>query len=313
MPPISHLGFECGIYLLLGYALLTARRQGGPALGYLLGGSAFGVSLEAVNVLSGMGYSYGRFLVMLGPVPLCIGLGWGVIMYAARLASDASGLPVWARPAGDALLALNIDLSMDAVAYRLGLWHWAWGPGQDPLRSEWFGVPFANLYGWLCVVGLYSAIARGLERWPGRSRRSALAALARPCLAAGLAEGLLLPLLQVPRLIPIPAHWLLALGGVLAGCGAVVLWGRHQRRAYVQAPALAWVVPTAFHVYFLVWLFGAGFYQQTLWLPIMALGNGLVGAVVHAPRATGMATWADQGPAEGARPSNPRARKDAGV
>jgi hypothetical protein len=51
----------------------------------------------------------------------------------------------------DALLALNIDLSLDAVAIRFGFWNW--GPG---LNFQYFGVPYANFWAWFWVIFFFS-------------------------------------------------------------------------------------------------------------------------------------------------------------
>lgn len=56
-------------------------------------------------------------------VPLCIGVAWkSRIIYSAMEFSDASSLPYWLRPILDGLLALNIDLALDAIAIRFGFW-----------------------------------------------------------------------------------------------------------------------------------------------------------------------------------------------
>jgi hypothetical protein len=56
-------------------------------------GVLFGLILEYVNVRANLGYTYGKFMLMFGTapkdIPFCIGVGWGVIMYTARLLSDA--------------------------------------------------------------------------------------------------------------------------------------------------------------------------------------------------------------------------------
>jgi hypothetical protein len=62
----------------------------------------------------------------------------------------------------DGLLALNIDLGMDAVATRLGMWDWGLGPAY-----EYFGVPYANFWAWFWVVVSFSTGLRLLTRLPG--------------------------------------------------------------------------------------------------------------------------------------------------
>ncbi|HIC88073.1 MAG TPA: carotenoid biosynthesis protein, partial [Anaerolineae bacterium] len=171
----SHILFEAIVYALFALCLHDAwrRKAGHPA--ELLGGLAFGLLLEWINVTFLSGYYYGRFLLMVGPIPLGVGVGWAIIIYASMLTSDWLGLRPWTRPFADALLALNIDLSMDAVAIRLGMWVWGWPPSYDRWASQWFGVPYGNFFGWLMVVLLYSGSVRlfrslrsRFARWPHR-------------------------------------------------------------------------------------------------------------------------------------------------
>ena len=99
---------------------------------------------------------------MLGPVPVVIGVAWGTIIYSVRAFSDSTNLPVWARPVLDGLLAINLDLSMDAVAIRLGMWDW--GNGLD---FQYFGVPYNNFWAWFWVVFSFSLSLRLLSKLPG--------------------------------------------------------------------------------------------------------------------------------------------------
>lgn len=123
----------------------------------LLMAGVFGVVLEELNVLlSGGFYVYGReFLIIFDQAPLAIGLGWAVIIYSAMTISDAYGLQERVKPFFDAIQAILIDLSMDAVAIRLGFWRW-----PIPLTDGWFGVPAGNFFGWMLVVVLYSGLTR---------------------------------------------------------------------------------------------------------------------------------------------------------
>src|ERR1700712_2816973 len=180
MPPFSPIPYaqapaycfpimEICMYILFILCLVHAVKQGIRHISYLLGGLLFGLILEYVNVISNMGYTYGKFIVMFGhapaDIPVCVGIGWSIIMYAARIYSDNLRLPLWSSAAIDTLLAISIDLSMDAVAYRLHMWNWNWSnTGLNPLTADWFGVPFGNFFGWLMVVFFYSSISRLLER-----------------------------------------------------------------------------------------------------------------------------------------------------
>lgn len=140
--------FEFSMYVLFLICLAYAWKQGKRDVFYLIGGLLFGLLLEYMEVVMGS-YTYGRFMVMFGnapmDIPLCIGVGWGIIMYTARLFTDRLQLTLWVCAALDTLLALNIDLSMDTVAYRMHMWHWNWqGTGLNPLTAQWFGIPYAG-------------------------------------------------------------------------------------------------------------------------------------------------------------------------
>jgi uncharacterized membrane protein len=154
------IAFELIIYALFFLCLLHAWRSGSAVVWQLIAGVLFGILLEFGTIQQLHSYSYGRFLIMLGDVPLPIGVAWGCIVYSARLFSEASSLPNWARPVLDGLFALNIDLSMDTIAIRLGFWNWAINT-----NSQFFGVPYANFWAWFWVVASFSAGLRLILAW----------------------------------------------------------------------------------------------------------------------------------------------------
>jgi hypothetical protein len=151
MPNPYFILFELIIYIQFALCLRHAWKHGIGNVLKLMAGGAFGVLLELATIRQLNAYQYGQFLVMVLDVPLCIGLAWGAIIYAVSEFTDASSLPYWARPVLDGLLALNIDLALDAVAIRLGFWDWGQG-----LHFEYFGVPFANFWAWFWVVFSFS-------------------------------------------------------------------------------------------------------------------------------------------------------------
>jgi hypothetical protein len=255
----------------------------------LLAGVLFGVLLELATIRQLNAYQYGRFLVMVLEVPLAIGAGWGVILYSAMMYSDATALPGWARPMLDGLLALNIDLAMDAIAIRLGMWDWGMG-----LQAEYFGVPYANFWAWLWVVASFSAGYRLLSHrpdWMGRWG-SPLAAV-----IVGLA-GVLATNYFIAFLVPdsiYPATVALTLGGVLVT--VIALRPRVQAQ---RMPAVAIWVPAAFHLYFLA----AGIISGAIFDPplllLMSLLMLALAVLLHAP-----ALWAGrvrQAPGAGENP-----------
>ena len=91
----------------------------------------------------------------LGQVPLYIPLLWAVILHSSMALSDRAALPEWARPFLDGLLAVLIDLAVDAIAIRAGLWRWG-----ILLNEGWFGVPAGNLCAWMWVAAWYGGTTR---------------------------------------------------------------------------------------------------------------------------------------------------------
>ena len=113
--------FELLVLVLAIAGFWHAGQRGLPVVWQLLAGMLFGVLLEWATIQQLAAYEYGRFLIMIGEVPIVIGVSWGLIIYSVRLFSEATSLPGWARPLLVGLLALEIDLAMDTVAIRLGM------------------------------------------------------------------------------------------------------------------------------------------------------------------------------------------------
>lgn len=151
MPNPYFILFELIIYIQLLLCLLHAWKQSTANLLRLFAGILFGMTLELATIRQLNAYEYGQFLIMVLDVPLCIGVAWGCIIYSVMEFSNASSLPYWARPILDGLLALNIDLALDAIAIRLGFWDWGQG-----FQFQYFGVPYANFWAWFWVVCSFS-------------------------------------------------------------------------------------------------------------------------------------------------------------
>jgi hypothetical protein len=261
--------FEAIMLILLYFCIQHAwRHERWPAIWALFAGVIFGWLLEWVTIKQLSAYEYGDFFLKIGPLPLSIGIGWGVIIYSAMLFSNASSLPEWARPLLDALLALNIDLAMDAIAIRLGMWDW----GQA-LDFNYFGVPYANFWAWFWVVFSFSASLRlltNLPRWAGRW----LAPLGAILLGTLVVLGTNALIVFVLRPI-----------GLYEASNAIVLFGGLAMVAALNPkfnicpvdPVAFWV-PFAFHSYFLV----AGLISGALFQPPLLLAPGLLMFIVAA-------------------------------
>ena len=286
---------EFSIYFLFVICLRYAMQRSRRYVGYLLGGLVFGLMLEYVNVHSNLGYTYGRFAVMLGraplDIPLCIGVAWGIIMFSARVLTDELGLPLWAAAAVDALLAISIDISLDTVAYRLHMWNWTWsGPGVNPLTSGWFGVPYGNFFGWLMVVFFYSSFSRLLEKVVDQQQQNTLLiAVLTPMMAILFSEVAL-------YMILIYADTYFDKFGIRAGYRCLlfmavllIIAGRGWRKMNIGSPAarssslpaVTWLVPLWIHATSFLWFFAEGFNREGRRMTAIAILNLLLALYVH--------------------------------
>jgi uncharacterized membrane protein len=184
-------------------AALGTRR----AAGELLALAAYGFVLERVSmsVFGSHRYGPGWMLAPLG-VPVAVALVWAaVISSALALAARRGARTAALRALAAALFAVTLDLTIEPVAVRRGLWEWT-PPGQ------WLGVPIGNFVGWLVIVAGYGL---GAERWAGGGR-FATEALRRVLLAAA----------AVTALVAVGAAWRrLGLEAALGRRGGWLAWG----------------------------------------------------------------------------------------
>jgi uncharacterized membrane protein len=276
MPEPTFLVFELGVYILAIGCLCHAWARGWWRVFGLVAGMIYGVLLEYAAILNFNAYAYGHFLIMIaGTVPLCIGISWGVIIYTAMETSDRFALRWYLRPIVDVVLALTIDLSMDAIAIRLGFWTW----GQ---AGAWFGVPLGNFYAWFVVVLSFSLLLRLGHLWSLSSSPAFLGDAAVAILAVPLAI-LQLMILFRPYFALVSqgiAAWLII--GLLLGSGALLtasaaLHTRHDQ----PLDMLLLSVPLCFHCFFLGALFWAGIYRQVPALIAISALMLVAGLLLH--------------------------------
>ena len=264
--------FELIIYALFFLCLIHAWRSGPAVVWQLVAGVLFGLLLEYGTIQELQAYSYGRFLIMLGDVPLPIGVAWGCIVYSARLFSDASNLPAWARPLLDGLLALNIDLSMDAIAIRLGFWKWAIN-----LNSQFFGVPYANFWAWFWVVASFSAGLRLVMAWknPLRFWLAPLGALFTGLVIVFLTNRFIYNVYRFSYSL-----YILLIALILGGAFLLVLLLHPKLRAKPEPAPAKWV-PLSFHAFFLVAGAVSGIYFRVPALFFVSLLMAVIGILGH--------------------------------
>ncbi len=165
--PLSYFLFELLVLVLLVVSIVWCLQR--PLLPKhssvleLLVFVTYGLMVESIAVASEF-YSYAPFSFQVWHTPLVIGVSWGIIGISVMGVSDSLNMPQWSKPFLDALLALLIDLGMDAVAIReqylfdgekLGMWNW-----DIPFNEQWFGVPYANYMAWWLIIFLMSSCLR---------------------------------------------------------------------------------------------------------------------------------------------------------
>ena len=253
--------FELIIYIQFALCLRHALKHGTANLLKLGFGILFGVMLELATIRQLNAYEYGQFMLMVLDVPLCIGVAWSCIIYAVMEFSDASNLPIFLRPVLDGLLALNVDLALDAVAVRFGFWDWGQG-----LQFQYFGVPYANFWAWFWVVFSFSLGYRLLAQNPGWVGKWLSAPLA---FLIGLV-GVLGTNAFITFIVPAEIRPGLIFLTLASALGLVLL----KRPGFFQRPVdpLAFWVPFLTHAYVLV----AGIISRIIFNPIMLLVVGLV-------------------------------------
>jgi hypothetical protein len=251
----AYLFLELSTLALFVLTLSHAQRRGGTPLLELVSAALYGILLEWGDIVIFKTYSYSPdFWLAIGPVPIIIGLCWGLIIYGAMAYSDQLGLPAWAAPFADALWAIILDLAFDAIAIRLQLWTWT-----IPLSAGYFGVPADNFFAWLFVALSFSAYMRWVRHKiaPGKLRVALQLAAPIPAFI-GLLLGIGLFNLLAALAYP---------GGMAAGGGlpifaaAVIVFAaivgvairRHGLRIQAGIDLLPTLTRWAMHGYFLGW------------------------------------------------------------
>jgi hypothetical protein len=283
MSALSYALLEASTLVLFALTVWHAWRRGRGPLLELLMAALYGILLEWGDMLIFKTYHYSpSFWLAVGPVPIIIGLCWGMIIYGAMAYSDQLGLPHRAAPWADALWAILLDLAFDAVAIRLQLWTWT-----VPLSAGYFGVPADNFWAWIWVALSFSAYVR----WVRRRHAPTAFYFAAPLAAfAGLLFGILVFKVLIDLFYGArfqPGDGLLLFGGLLLVCVAVTAAALWRRRHLVQLgidliPTLVrWVM----HGYFLLWALALALAPAQrlpgMDMPLVLVGVALALAVVE--------------------------------
>ena len=269
MPNPYFIFFELIIYLLFILCFHHAKRQGMAHLLRLLSGVIYGILLELATLRQLSAYEYGHFLIMIGGAPLCIGVAWSCIIYSSMEFSDASSLPYWARPILDGLLALNIDLALDAVAIRLGFWTWGQG-----LKFQYFGVPYANFWAWFLVVFSFSLGYRLLAH-----REDWMVRWISPLMALIIGLVAVLGTNVFAQGTPLEDHKLFL--AVTFSFALIVVISMRPRFSRAPVTRLVFLIPFIIHMYVLLAGLISGVIFEPIFLLIMGLGMTVISVSLH--------------------------------
>ncbi|GEM_PF-2770871 len=153
---ILHL-FELGCLALMILSYLHAWKRWGrrKATFFFIFALVYGFILEEITVSQSGYYEYNPHAWMtvlhtMMAVPFC----WTAIIYACLITIEDR---VELRSLGKiekgllaGVLAVSIDVGVDAVFVNYGLWHWE--------EWQWLGVPLANYTAWFMAVGGFVVI-----------------------------------------------------------------------------------------------------------------------------------------------------------
>ena len=173
---MKFLAIELAAIILFMFGMREAAKNGRARILEFVMIFFYGIILEELDMRFFKSYRYSaNFFLSIGRVPVCIAFLWAVILAGCMAISDSLGIPETAKPFLDALLAVWIDLSVDAIAIRMDFWSWA-----IPRNQGWFGVPAGNLYAWMWVAFFYSVFARAVRILAAKDRRWVWAYFAVP-------------------------------------------------------------------------------------------------------------------------------------
>ena len=151
---IEFLIFELLMFSLLILVLLKCKKEGTARVLEILFAFLYGLLLEYITIVDSHSYYYGIFTFQIMGVPLGIGAGWAIIIYAcSQLAQMFHLRDKLTGHLFQGLLALSIDLVMDPVATRQGMWIWK---PVDQYEIRYFNIPWGNFLGWFLVIFSYS-------------------------------------------------------------------------------------------------------------------------------------------------------------
>lgn len=296
-PAFWYAFLQLGVLGTFAFTALRAWSHSRARFIELISAFVFGLLLEQGDIFLFGTYRYNENWILLGDVPIAIALTWALIIASAMNITDALGirtiskpdpseknsflLALWRglpAPIADAVWAILLDLALDAVAIRLGLWTWT-------IRADegWFGVPWGNFFAWLFVAfwfSLFTRLVRARAREAQNTFRSPQWLV--PFLAFAGLIATLVPFVAIENTAALPfvadeaqayhnGVWIV-FAFTLALFVAVTVWALWQKRD-AREPADHWLllVRLGIHGLFLLALVASGIYLAVPLLLIVAL------------------------------------------
>lgn len=314
LPEWAFIWLEGNVLLLFLIHLLHAWRRGVTPTFVLLSAALYGYILEQGDISLFHSYAYTPDLHgFIGFVPLILPLAWAMIIYGAMLLTDRLGISGRSAPFADALWAVLLDLGLDAIAIRLGLWQW-----NIPIDQGYFGVPAGNFYSWISVAFCFAAFTRLLRwRWATTKpwRQLAVPFVAYPAFLLSV-----LPFAVISEAIyenPAPRGLGIELVAITLVAFAAIVARDLRRRAGAQpADPLTTFTRGSIHLTFLtgfLWMGLQGQFPFLLLMSLTLLGVELLLLLAQAPMRIGFRLGKWKGAAGLAMPVSSGQESDPGL
>jgi uncharacterized membrane protein len=277
----SYVSFEVLATVAAGLCGVHAART--RDLPFFATAVVYGLVLEKLVVVGFEDYTYpvSRFVDVAG-IPIAIGLGWSVVLYAGYETARRWEISPPTRAAFVALFVLHVDLALDAVAIRIqpvGFWTWT-PPGA------YFGVPLGNFFGWFAVgflfVAVYDvALARAADgAWANGADALRTRFVAATVTLVGASTLIYLAILAWNVVTATSTlRKAVVLGGCVVAAAVAVARSNARLRRPATLPALA-VFGT--HLYFLAALLALGVHRDEPFLLAASLAMLAVAVALHA-------------------------------
>ena len=267
----SFIFLEISITVLFILCVLHSIKRGKNYLFELIIISIYGLLLEIIGVALVQSYIYGDFLVKILDAPVAVALGWGVIIYTSMATAERLGSVQKIRPFLVALLVVNIDLSMDAIAIREGFWAWGGSNGF------WFNVPASNFICWFVAAFSFSYFIYYFRK--NQKLKTFYPIL---CLILSLITLIIVEIIMIYWLLPAirnPFYTFVLVVYILDLSLIYVIMKKGQLKKDNELDWIVISIPTGFHLFFLVLLLVRDY--KTPELIIVSVSMTIIGLYAH--------------------------------